>query len=74
MIEKMAKMQGHNKWEFTAQVSFFFTLTCTSVSCYASTAHADSLVNRGEDVPVNVPINENQLISKVLVGVTPTVW
>lgn len=35
-------------------------------------AHVDSLMGRGEDVPVNE--KQNQLISKELVGVTPTVW
>lgn len=35
-------------------------------------AHVDSLVGREEDVPVNE--KQNQLISKVLVGVTPIVW
>lgn len=73
LIEKMAKMQGHSL-QGDLQLRFPPSSHLPAPLCPAmlTAARVDSLVGRGEDVPVNE--KQNQLIPKVLVGVTPRVW
>lgn len=46
-------MQGHNKWGYTAQVFSSSRLPTPLCLPMLVAAHLDSLMGRGQDVPVN---------------------